>query len=161
MMHARMNLITRLLPRCLLLSLALTLAVGGVDARGQQISNKPLINITGYVIDLALQPATHEMHATARVSFTALDTVPVATFELHSALKVAKVTDENGHALNAERGQASTIRVTPQSPLAKGDKAVWAFTYEGALEGVEGSPVEALKLAAIEDPISCLLYPAK
>ncbi|MCU1313253.1 MAG: peptidase rane alanine aminopeptidase [Acidobacteriaceae bacterium] len=161
MMHARMNPITRLLPRCLLLSLVLTLAVGGVDARGQQISNKPLINITGYVIDLTLEPPTHEMHATARVSFTALDTVPVGTFELHSALKVVKVTDENGHALNADRGQSSTIRVTPQSPVAKGDKATWTFTYEGALEGVEGSPVEALKLAAVEDPISYLLYPAR
>ena len=160
MMHARMNPI-RLLQRSLLFSLVLTLMVGSLVVHGQQISNKPLINITGYVIDLTLQPATHEMHATARVSFTALDTVPVATFELHSALKVVKITDDSGHALNGERGQSSTVRVTPQTPLAKGDKAVWTFTYEGAIEGVEGSPVEGIKLAAIEDPITYLLYPAR
>ncbi|MDQ1694539.1 MAG: hypothetical protein QOH85_2074 [Acidobacteriaceae bacterium] len=161
MMHERMNPIPRLLQRSALLLLVLALAVGATNARAQQISNKPLINITGYVIDLTLQPATHQMHATARVSFTALDTVPVAPFELHSALKVVKITDENGHALNGERGQSSTIRVTPQSPLAKGDKAVWTFTYEGAIEGVEGSPVEGIKLAAIEEPITYLLYPGR
>lgn len=127
----------------------------------QQISNKPLINVTGYTIDLSVQPATHQMHATARVSFTALDAVPVASFELHSALKVTKVADQQNHVLTAERGQASLLRVTPETPLAKGEKAEWTFQYDGTLENGEGSPVEGLKLASIEDPVSYLLYAAR
>ena len=88
-----------------LFSVVLTFGVAATAAVAQQLSTKPLINITGYVIDVTVIPATHQLHATAQVSFTALDALPVATFELHSALKVAKVTDAKGHALNAERGQ--------------------------------------------------------
>jgi len=130
-------------------------------ALAQQLSNKPLIDITGYVIDATVVPATHQLHATAKVSFTALDAVPVATFELHTAMKVAKVTDADGHPLNAERGQSSTVRVTPSEPLAKGDKAVWTFDYAGQLENGDNSPVEGLKLASIGDPVSYLLYQAR
>ena len=129
--------------------------------RAQQISNKPLIDITGYVIDATVIPATHELHATAKVSFTALDALPVATFELHPGLKVSKVTDGNDHPLNAERGASSTLRVTPAEPLTKGGTAVWTFEYDGVLETADNSPVEGLKLASIGDPISYLLYAAR
>ena len=150
---------TRLFSRAAVFSVVLTL--GWVVAHAQQLSTKPLINITGYVIDVSVIPSTHQLHASAKVSFTALDALPVATFELHSALKVAKVTDAGGHPLNAERGQASTLRVTPSEPLAKGDTAVWTFEYDGTIENADGSPVENLKLASIGDPISYLLYAAR
>ncbi|HEX6495640.1 MAG TPA: M1 family aminopeptidase [Acidobacteriaceae bacterium] len=150
---------TRLFSRAALLSVVLML--GLVVAHAQQLSTKPLINITGYTIDASVIPSTHQLHATAKVSLTALDALPVATFELHSGLKVAKVTDASGHPLNAERGQGSTLRVTPSEPLAKGDTAVWTFEYEGTLESADGSPVENLKLASIGDPISYLLYAAR
>ena len=142
---------------CLLAVLLFT----GTAAYAQQLSSKPLINITGYVIDASLDPATHQLHATARVTFTALDALPVATFELHSALKVIRVSDARNHPLSAERGQSSTIRVTAPTPLSKGDTAQWTFQYEGELENGEGSPVEGLKLASIGDPVSYLLYAAR
>ena len=147
----------RTLALCLPVLLTLTAAAG----HAQQISSRPLINITGYVIDASLDPATHQLHATARVTFTALDALPVASFELHSALKVIRVSDAKNHPLSAERGQSSTIRVTPGTPLAKGDTAQWTFQYEGELENGEGSPVEGLKLASIGEPISYLLYAAR
>jgi aminopeptidase N len=133
----------------------------GLVAHAQQLSTKPLINITGYTIDATVIPSSHVLHATAKVSFTALDALPVAIFELHSGLKVSKVTDAKGHPLNAERGQASTLRVTPSEPLAKGDTAVWAFEYDGTLENGDNSPVEGLKLVSIGEPISYLLYAAR
>jgi aminopeptidase N len=160
-MNLRTHTMTRFLFRAALFSVVLTFGVAATVAVAQQLSTKPLINITGYVIDLTVIPATHQLHATAQVSFTALDSLPEATFELHSALKVSKVTDANGHELNAERGQSSTLRVTPAEPLAKGTTAVWTFEYDGTLETVEGSPVEGLKLASISDPISYLLYAAR
>jgi aminopeptidase N len=165
-MKLRTQTMTRLSYRAAILSVAilsvvLTFALIAPAAFAQQISNKPLMDITGYVIDASMVPATHQLHATAKVSFTALDALPAATFELHSALKVAKVTDASGHALNAERGPSSTLRVTPADPLAKGDTAVWTFEYDGTLETGDNSPVEGLKLASIGDPVSYLLYQAR
>ena len=133
----------------------------GLVAPAQQLSTKPLIDITGYTIDATVIPSSHALHATAKVSFAALDSLPVAIFELHAGLKVSKVADANGHLLNAERGQASTLRVTPSQPLAKGDTAVWTFEYDGTLESGDTSPVEGLKLASIGEPISYLLYAAR
>ena len=160
-MKLRTQTMTRLFYRAALFSIVLTFGLAVPAVLAQQLSNKPLINITGYVIDATLIPATHQLHAKAKVSFTTLDALPVATFELHSALKVAKVTDADGHPLNAERGPNSTLRVTPSEPLAKGDTAVWNFEYDGTLENGDNSPVEGLKLASIGDPISYLLYQAR
>jgi aminopeptidase N len=152
---------TRLLFRATFFSAVLTFGLTARVVVAQQLSTKPLINITGYTIDATVIPATHQLHATAEVSFTALDALPVASFELHAGLKVAKVTDAKGHLLNAERGQSSTLRVTPTDPLAKGDTAVWTFEYDGTLENGDNSPVEGLKLASIGDPVSYLLYAAR
>jgi aminopeptidase N len=116
------------------------------------------INITGYVIDAQLDPAEHTLKATARVTFTATDTVSAAIFELHNALKVDSVTDEQHHQLSGERGPNATISVALPSPMSKGATATFTFVYEGTLSGSEESPVEGLKVASIGDPISYLLY---
>jgi hypothetical protein len=160
-MNLRIPMQTRLLSRAALSFAGLVFVLTATIVSAQQISNKPLLDITGYVIDVSVIPATHELHATAKVSFTALDALPVATFELHPALKVAKVTDDNDHALNAERGASATLRVTPSEPLAKGDKAVWTFEYDGTLEKEDPSIAQGLKVASIGDPITYLLYPAR
>src|SRR5271156_7224425 len=69
------------------------------------------INITGYVIDAQLDPAEHTLKATAKVTFTATDSVSTAIFELHNALKVDSVTDGQHHPLSGERGPNATISV--------------------------------------------------
>lgn len=122
---------------------------------------KQPIQVTGYVIDVTLNPAQHTLHATARVAFTALDNVDQPVFEFNAALKLNKITDDKNHLLNGERGQNATMRVTPTAPLQKGDKATYTFDYDGTLTGEEESPVEGYKLAAVTDPISYLLYPAR
>jgi aminopeptidase N len=116
------------------------------------------ISITGYVIDAQLDPAEHTLKATARVTFTATDTVSAAIFELHNALKVESVTDEQHHQLNGERGPNATISIALPSPMSKGATATFTFVYGGTLSGSEESPVEGLKVASIGDPISYLLY---
>ena len=78
----------------LLLTAMLVLAVPHLLA-----AERSNINITGYVIDAQLDPAEHTLKATARVTFTATDTVSAAIFELHNALKVDSVTDEQRHRL--------------------------------------------------------------
>jgi aminopeptidase N len=149
-----MTLSSRTPTRALILLTAL-LGLAGPHLFAAERSN---ISITGYVIDAQLNPAEHTLKATARVTFTATDNVSAAIFELHNALKVDSVVDEQRHQLTGERGPNATISVALPSPLSKGAKSTLTFVYEGTLSGSEESPVEGLKVASIGDPISYLLY---
>ena len=121
-------------------------------------AERPTINITGYVINAQLDPGEHTLKATAKVTFTATDTISAAVFELHNALKVDSVTDGQNHPLNGERGPNATISIALPNPMRKGASATFTFVYEGTLSGSEESPVEGLKVASIGDPITYLLY---
>jgi aminopeptidase N len=116
------------------------------------------LQITAYTIDAELRPQSHMLTAVSRVTFTALEPIETAVFELHGALKVDKVTDAKNLPLNGERGAEASLRITPQTPLSKGQTYTWTFYYSGALESDAGGPVEGLKLAYVGDPSSYLLY---
>ncbi len=122
---------------------------------------RPALEITGYVIDAELDTTAHHLTATAVVSFTAPPNLDVVTFGFHPALKVTKITDENGKLLDGERTADGSIRVTPATPFVQGQTEHWTFVYDGTITGSEDGPVQGLKLAAIEEPISYLLYPAR
>jgi len=122
---------------------------------------RPALAISGYQIDAELDPSTHHLKATAVVSFTAPETLELASFGFHPALKVTKISDESGKLLTGERSADGTIRVTPAAPFARGQVMHWTFEYEGTITGNEDGPVEGLKLAAIQEPITYLLYPAR
>lgn len=126
-------------------------------AAAASAQQQPALNITGYNIDATLNPAKHTLTATATVTFTPMQAIPVAEFQLHGALKVDKLTDASGADLNGQRGPNETILVTPTSPLTVGQSYTWIFHYSGALEG-SGGPVPGLKLAYVGNPISYLLY---
>jgi hypothetical protein len=120
---------------------------------------KARIQVDDYIIDAAVNPATHKLTARAKVHFTALEDLSVAVFELHNGLRPTKVTDAEGKTLSAERvTQDSTIRIMLPAGLAKGQATTLTFEYEGSLLAVEDSPVQGLKLAYIGDPVSYLLY---
>jgi tetratricopeptide (TPR) repeat protein len=123
---------------------------------------RPQLNVTGYVITGDIDPALGKLTATADVTFTALEDLTSATFELNNGLSITKLTDKTGSALNLERLTAnSTVRITLPAPLAKGSTNTFHFEYSGILTGSDTSPVEGIKLAAIADPISILLYPGR
>ncbi|SNS72954.1 Aminopeptidase N [Granulicella rosea] len=120
---------------------------------------RPQINITGYVISADLYPAQSKLTATAAVTFTALDDVTNPVFELNNGLALTKVTDAAHNTLTAERLTTnSTVRLSLPTPIPKGTTTTYYFEYGGLLSGSETSPVEGIKLAAIADPISILLY---
>ena len=151
------RILSSLLSRIAVLALAsLTLGLPSFAAPIRQ----PL-QVTGYVMDVTLNPADHSISAVVSVSFTALENVDQPTFEFNSALKLNKITDSKHHLINAERSQNATVRVSPTSPMQKGDMDIYTFDYAGTLSGTEDSPVEGLKLATIGDPITYLLYPAR
>jgi hypothetical protein len=74
---------------------------------------RPALDITGYVIDAEIDTTTHHLTAKTQVSFTAPETLELASFGFHPALKVTKITNETGKLLDGERSADGTIRVTP------------------------------------------------
>jgi aminopeptidase N len=121
-------------------------------------AEKQRIQADNYVIDADLNPVTHQIRARARVTFTALEDVNTAVFELHNALR-PKVQDAAGRTLSVERvTQDSTVRVPLPAMLAKGSSSTLVFDYEGALASSDDSPVQGLKLANIDDTTTYLLY---
>ena len=122
---------------------------------------RPQLKCTGYVITANLDPAVGKLTATARVTFTALEDLTTPTFELNNGLTVTSATDAAGHALTSERlTPQNAIRFTLTQPILKGTSATWTFNYAG-VPNVDSSPVEGIKLAAVADPISILLYPGR
>jgi aminopeptidase N len=126
-----------------------------------QRPERPTLDITGYVIDAEIDPATHHLAAKAAVTFTAPENTEIVSFGFHPALKVTKITDDSGKVLTGERSADGTIRVTPAAALVAGQPVHWTFEYDGTITGSEDGPVEGLKLAAIQEPITYLLYPAR
>jgi len=122
---------------------------------------RPALDITGYVIDAEIDTTTHHLAAKTQVSFTAPENLELVAFGFHPALRVNKITDETGKLLTGERSADGTIRVSPAVPFTKGQVSHWTFEYDGAITGNEDGPVEGLKLAAIQEPITYLLYPAR
>jgi hypothetical protein len=133
--------------------------IAAVPAIAQR--QRPALEITGYVIDAELDTTAHHLTATAVVSFTAPPNLDVVTFGFHPALKITKITDENGKLLDGERTADGSIRVTPATPFVQSQTEHWTFVYDGTITGSEDGPVQGLKLAAVEEPISYLLYPAR
>ncbi len=120
---------------------------------------RPQLQVKGYVISADLDPAVNRLSASAAVTFTALEDLTSATFELNNGLQLTKLTDAAGKPLESERlTNNSTVRITLPTPLPKGTTTTYTFEYSGALTGSDTSPVEGIKLAAIADPISILLY---
>jgi tetratricopeptide (TPR) repeat protein len=129
-------------------------------ARGQR-PERASLNITGYVIDAELETTAHHIAAKTVVSFTAPENAEMVSFGFHPALKVTKISDEAGKLLTGERSADGTIRVAPGAAFTRGRTYRWTFEYEGVITGSEDGPVEGLKLSAIEEPITFLLYAAR
>src|SRR6185312_5494086 len=69
--------------------------------------------------------------AAAEVRFTALEDISTAVFELNNALRVTRVTNEAGKALQTERvTQDYTVRVTLPEGLSKDQSQTLTFEYE-------------------------------
>src|ERR1700751_1988231 len=120
---------------------------------------KSRLRVDDYQIEADLNPHAHKISAKAKVKFTALDDLSVATFELNNALRLTKVTDANNKPLSAERvTQDSSVRVPLTAGLSKDASTTLTFEYEGVLDSADESPVQGLKLASIGDDTSYLLY---
>ncbi len=142
--------------RVLLLFLACALILMSLPAWAAE---KMRLRVDDYQIEADLSPHVHKIVARAKVKFTAVEDLNVATFELHNGLRVTKVLDMAGKPLSAERvTQDSTVRVQLTTPLPKDSSTTLTFEYEGTLDSADDSPVQGLKLAYVGDDTSYLLY---
>jgi len=122
-------------------------------------AEKMRLRVDHYTIEAELAPHSHKLTAKAKVEFTALEDLSVASFELHNDLRVTKVVDAANKPVNAERvTQDSTVRVPLTGGLKKDASTSLTFEYEGELSSADESPVQGLKLASIDDETSYLLY---
>ncbi len=153
MLKARRSLERAVLATMILLAgLTLALHIRAADSKAR-------LQVDDYVIDANVQPSTHRLSARAKVRFTALDDISVATFQLHNGLRPTKIVDSQGNVLQSERmGQDGSMRIPLVAALAKGQSETFTIDYEGVLLSAEDSPVQGLKLAEVADPISYLLY---
>src|ERR1700761_3371887 len=149
--------IFRMLHSRLLPALALLVATTAFAA-----PSHPQINVTGYVIHADLDPASGKLTATAAVTFTSLEDITTASFELNRSLQVASVYIDKKHPLTAARNATDgSLLVTLPQPMTKNLQATVTFEYSGVLKGTDSSPIDGVRTAAIEDPISVLLYPGR
>ncbi len=122
---------------------------------------RPQLKVTAYNIQADLDPQAGKLTAAAIVTFTALEDLTTPTFELNNGLTVTSITDAKNKPLTSERlTPQNAIRVTLANPILKGTSVTWTFDYTGS-PTVETSPVEGIKLVAVADPISILLYPGR
>src|SRR5579863_3549404 len=152
-----MQIRLRRVPSVLLSFLALLLLASfAVPARAAE---KARLRVDDYQIEAELSPHLHQITARAKVKFTALQDLNVATFELNNALRVTRVLDANNKPLSAERiTQDFTVRVPLADGLTKDSSTTLTFEYEGTIENADDSPVPGLSLAHIGDDTSYLLY---
>jgi tetratricopeptide (TPR) repeat protein len=144
------------LPLCLLTVCFLTMTTWAAPP------TRPQLQITGYVISADLDPSANRLTATADVTFTALDDLSNPSFELNNGLQLTKATDAKNQPLESERlTSTNTVRFNLANPIPKGTTTTFHFEYAGTLKDADTSPVEGIKLASIEDPISILLYPGR
>jgi tetratricopeptide (TPR) repeat protein len=144
---------------CVLLSFSALFLVFLQVVPAHAANEKTRLRVDDYQINVVLLPHLHQMNATAKVKFTAMQELNVAVFELHNDLRVTKVTDEKNQPLSAERvTQDSTIRVPLPNGLSKDASMTLTFEYEGQLESADNSPVPGLNLAYIGDDTSYLFY---
>ena len=143
-------------------SVAALAAIALSAAVAHAAPSRPQLKITNYGISADIDPATNKLSATALVTFTALEDLNTPSFELNNGLALTSATDAQNHPLTGERlTQQNAIRFTLAQPILKGTSTTWTFVYAGTLTGSDTSPVEGIKLAAIADPISILLYPGR
>lgn len=136
------------------------LALG--SAAFAQSSTRQPINVTGYAITAEVDPTAQRLTATAQVTFTAVQDITSATFELNNGLRITKITGPDGKPLDSDRdARRSTVTVSLPAQMASGTTATFTFAYAGILKEADTSPVEGIKMAAIADPVSILLYPGR
>ncbi|HWR51458.1 MAG TPA: M1 family aminopeptidase [Bryobacteraceae bacterium] len=133
-----------------------------LPAAAQDRHTAARLDVQHYTIDAEVNPRTQTLSARASVRFVPRDDTSTAVFELNNALSLARVEDERGAQIPAERSHNNfSVTVNFPQPLPKAQPATARFTYDGKLSGNEESPVFGIKFAQIQTNSGFLMYPAR
>ena len=134
-----------------------------VLAPGAPAQSRSRISVSLVTIDAEIAPAAQTLSAKAAVQLTPVDdNITSASFDLNNALNVSRVVGQNGAEIPASRNQAdSSVRLSFEPPLAKGQPVTVTFYYDGKLTGQEESPVFGVRFAAIHPDFAYLMYPSR
>src|SRR5437867_3782187 len=120
--------------RALKLYLVFVLLLLGAVSLPAWAAEKMRFRVDDYQIEAELNPHAHKLTARAKVKFTALEDLTLASFELNNGLRVTKVLDANNKPLSAERvTQDSSVRVPLPSGLTKNSSTTLTFDYQGTI----------------------------
>jgi hypothetical protein len=120
----------------------------------------PALAVSGYVIDAELDPATHHLAAKAWSALPRRKT-PSGQLRLSSGAQGNQNLRRGRHGAHRRALAGRRHPHHPGHALCPGQLAHWTFEYEGTITGNDDGPIEGLKLAAIQEPITYLLYPAR
>lgn len=143
--------------------IAAAMAAGLLAMAAPAQERRSRIDVEQYTIDAEIAPDKQFIAVKAVVRFTPLDdNVASAVFELNNALNISRVLDAQDKQIPASNNrQDSTVRLSFDQPLPKGQPVTITFFYDGRLTGQENSPVEGIKFAAIHPDFAYLMYPAR
>jgi hypothetical protein len=145
------------------LVLAGLLLFAAAPAVPQERRSNNRIDVQQYTLDAEIAPDKSTLAVKAAVRFVPVDdNLSSATFELNSALNVARIVDEQGKPVPSSRNQQdSTLRLTFEQPLPVAKPVTITFEYDGRLTGNEESPIYGIKFAAIHSDFAYLMYPGR
>jgi tetratricopeptide (TPR) repeat protein len=143
--------------------IAAAMAAGLLAMAAPAQDRRSRIDVEQYIIDAEITPDKQFIAVKAVVRFTPLDdNINSAAFELNNALNISRVLDAQDKQIPASRNQQdSTVRLSFEQPLPKGQPVTIAFFYDGRLTGQEDGPVSGIKFAAIHPDFAYLMYPAR
>ena len=143
--------------------IAAAMAAGLLALAAPAQERRSRIDVEQYTIDAEITPDKQFIAVKAVVRFTPLDdNFTSAAFELNNALNISRVLDAQDKQIPASRNQQdSTVRLSFEQPLPKGQPVTITFFYDGRLTGQEDGPVSGIKFAAIHPDFAYLLYPAR
>jgi len=149
---AAMRMKTRIAPLACLLCLSCAFMVAAPLAA--QRPERPILAVSGYVIDAEIDTA-RTIWLPRWWSALPPEYTEAASFGLHPALKVTKISDEAGSVLTGQRS-ADAASASPGNAFCARANGALDLEYEGGLTGKDDGPIEGpaegLKLAAIQEP---------
>jgi len=99
-------------------------------------SSVPRIDVEHYDLDVTLDPDSHEVSASATITFKPLEATDIVVFRISENLSVFKVTDSEG--IELEFGQdeigPGVLSVRFRDPLATEDSTTIRVEYEGGFD---------------------------
>jgi aminopeptidase N len=148
-------------------SVGLVFALPALRLEGQarRASAAPQIDIENTVVDAKLDPETHELKATATLTFRVIEATQIAMLELSENLSVQKIVGADG--VEVEFGQdetgPGTVSIRFPRQLAAGTRTTLKIEYNGGFDRDRYSRLFSRdeSSAYVGPEGSYLLYPSK